>query len=91
MIVFHGTIKAMTNLDKLKQAFIVSINLDPAVDWNQVAYGATRGWDSVAHMALISEIENSFDIMLDTEQVIGLSDFSKARGIAAAHGIDLEC
>jgi acyl carrier protein len=78
----------MTNIEKLRQAFIVSVNLDPSIDWDQVAYGATEGWDSVAHMALISEIETAFDIMLDTEQVIGMSDFSKAREIVASHGID---
>jgi len=81
----------MTSIEKLRQAFIVSINLDPSVDWDGVAYGATQGWDSVAHMALISEIENTFDIMLDTEQVIGMSDFPKAREIVASHGIDFAC
>jgi len=31
----------------------------------------TPGWDSVAHMRLVAEIESAFDIMMDTEDVIG--------------------
>ena len=38
-------------------------------------------------MALVAEIENSFDIMLDTDQVIGMSSFAKAVETVAAHGI----
>jgi hypothetical protein len=39
-------------------------------------------------MALISEIETAFDIMLTTDDVIGMSSFPKAREIVARNGVD---
>lgn len=78
------------NLQKLKQAFVENVGVSPDTDWTHLAYGSTPGWDSVAHMALISGIENNFDIMLSTDQVINMSDFSKAKEIVASHGIVLD-
>ena len=38
-------------------------------------------------MQLVAAIENAFDIMLTTDQVIGMSSFCKAREFAALHGV----
>lgn len=75
------------NLEKLKQAFVENVGVPPDTNWQELAYGSTPGWDSVAHMALVSGIENNFDVMLSTDQVINMSDFSKAKEIVASHGI----
>jgi acyl carrier protein len=55
-----------------------------------MAYGQTTGWDSVAHMSLISEIETEFDIMLATDDVIGMSSFRKAKEIIARNGVSFD-
>jgi acyl carrier protein len=52
-----------------------------------VEYGKTPGWDSVAHMSLVAEIENSFDIMLDSDDVIDMSSFGKAKEILAKYDV----
>lgn len=77
----------MTSSEKLNHAFATALNLGPEADFGSLAYAETPGWDSVAHMALVSEIENSFDVMLSTDDVIGLSDSSKAKTILSSHGI----
>ena len=76
-----------SSMDKLKTAFINVLGMSPADDFDSMAYGQTLGWDSVAHMALISEIETAFDIMLDTDDVIGMSSFLKAKEILARNGV----
>lgn len=80
----------MTNSakDKLKNAFIAALDVRPDSDFESLAYGQTAGWDSVAHMSLISEIETAFDIMLGTDDVIGMSSFQKAQEIVARNGVD---
>jgi acyl carrier protein len=75
------------NTDKLKQAFQAVLALDPATDFAQVEYGKTPGWDSVAHMSLVAEIENAFDIMLDSDDVIDMSSFGKAKEILAKYDV----
>lgn len=80
----------MTGLDRLKTAFSSSLGLSPNTDYNSLAYAQTKGWDSVAHMSLVAEIENTFDIMLATEDVIDMSSFGKAKEIVSKHGVSLD-
>lgn len=47
------------------------------------------GWDSVAHMVLMTEIENAFDIMLDTDDVIDFSSFEKGKEILRKYDIEI--
>lgn len=51
-------------------------------------YRMFPGWDSIAHMQLIADIEAAFDVMLDTDQVIDMSSFAKAKSILLSHGVD---
>ena len=77
----------MSSLEKLQAAFVSSIGVPENVEFNKLAYGETSGWDSIAHMKLINEIESGFDIMLDTDDVINMSSFPKAKEILAKYGV----
>jgi len=79
----------MTNLEKLRQAFAEGLGTSASQITDTLAYG-NPGWDSVAHMAVVASIERSFDIMLETADVIGMSSFGKAREIVAKHGISID-
>jgi acyl carrier protein len=76
--------------DSLKEAFATAIGLTGTADWHSVAYGTTNGWDSMAHMQLVTDLENRFNIMLSTDEVISLSSFDKAKQIVESHGIRFE-
>ncbi len=71
--------------ERLQKIFSDSlfIPLESVVD--DLKYSETPYWDSVAHMALVAAIEESFDIMLDTEDVIDMSSFLKAQQILAKY------
>ena len=73
----------------LKQAFIEALGLDAAVtNWDNLAYRGIPEWDSVAHMQLVGEIEDAFDIMLETDDVIDMSSYTKAKEILGKYGVD---
>jgi acyl carrier protein len=78
----------MTSLEKLRLAFAEGLGTDPTEITDALAYGNT-GWDSVAHMAVVAAIERAFDIMMETDDVIGMSSFSKAKEIVSKHGVAL--
>ena len=80
----------MTSLAELKNAFVVALGVSPETDFDGLAYAVTQGWDSVAHMNLVAEIENAFNIMFATEDVIDMSSFAKAREIVSKHGVNLD-
>jgi acyl carrier protein len=77
----------MNALEQLKGAFVQALGVNPKGDFETLAYGKTQGWDSVAHMALVAEIESTFDIMLSTDDVIGMSTFQQAKEIVAKYGV----
>lgn len=79
----------MTQIEQLKAAFSESLGVAHDSDFERLAYGQTKGWDSVAHMTLVAAIESKFDIMLDTDEVIALSSYSEAKKILSKHGLDL--
>jgi acyl carrier protein len=79
----------MSGLDRLQAAFGQALGIPAGSDFETLAYAVTPGWDSVAHMNLIAEIESTFDIMLPTEDVIDLSSFAKAKEIVIRLGVDL--
>jgi acyl carrier protein len=77
----------MSNQEKLVQAFAtaLSIPVDTIVD--TLTYGSIPQWDSIAHMALVTELESVFDVMLDTDDILGMSSVAVSRDILAKHGV----
>ena len=87
MTMNEQTISADT---KLQEAFRLALGTSPEADVSAANYGETDGWDSAAHMALIAEVEGAFDVMLDTDEVIGMSSFAVARQILTKYGVHFE-
>jgi acyl carrier protein len=63
---------------RLQEAFQLALALPADTDWPSLAYAQHEHWDSLGHMALIAEIEEAFEIMLETDDVIGLSSYPVA-------------
>jgi len=76
----------MTSLDKLKEAFTEALGLSPATDVTKLEYRSIPEWDSVAHMQLVNAIERRFGVMLETDDVIGMSSFEVAKTVLAKLG-----
>jgi len=78
----------VTSEDTLKQAFVEGLGISvDEVDWDTLAYRSIPQWDSVAHMQVVAEIEDAFDIMLEIDDVIGMSSFEVTKEILAKYGV----
>jgi len=64
--------------EKLRAIFAEVLEVDVSLIVDDLVYSGIPEWDSVAHMAIIAEIEDVFDLMIDTEDVIGMSSFAIA-------------
>ncbi len=73
--------------DTLRAAFREARGLPAEVDFEALTYRGIKQWDSVAHMQLIAAIETAFDVMLETDDVIGMSSYPKAREIVGKYGV----
>ena len=78
----------MTDLE-FKELFAEFMTIPDGVDWDDVRYQEVDGWDSIAHMALVAEIEDRLGIMLETDDVIDMSSFRKAVEIVGKYGTEI--
>ena len=73
----------MKNHEKLVQA----LSIDSALVTDDLKYQGIQEWDSISHMILISQLEEAFDVSIDTDDVIDMSSVAKAKEILAKHSI----
>ena len=77
----------MNNEQKLRQVFAEALEINESQVTNDLTYNTIPEWDSIAHMALITEIDDQFDTMLDTDDVLDMSSFAKAKEILAKYDV----
>lgn len=77
----------MTNLEKYNNVFCENLNVT-ADQLAGLKYQSVELWDSVGHMTLVAAIEDAFDIMLDTDDIIDLSSYEKGKEILKKYDID---
>lgn len=76
----------MNNLEKYNNVFteIFDITID---ELKGLKYQDVPAWDSIGHMGLIAALEDSFEIMLEADDIIDMSSFEKGKEILAKHNI----
>ena len=72
----------------LLQIFAGALAIAPELVTDELNYQSIPQWDSVAHMTLIAAIEDEYEIMLDTDDIIDMSSVAKARQILAKYGVE---
>lgn len=70
----------MTNIEKYTNTFIEVLGVR-ADQVEGLEYQAVTEWDSVGHMSLVAAIEENFDIMMDTDDIIDFSSYEKGKEI----------
>lgn len=78
----------MNNQEKLVQAFAIALAIPAALVVDTLTYGSVPQWDSIAHMALVTELEVVFDVMLDTDEILAMSSVAIAREILTKQGAE---
>lgn len=76
------------NVQKLRRIFAESLGIAEEQITNDLQYNTIAEWDSIAHMALVAAIDDGFDIMMDTDDVIEISSFAKAKEILTKYGVE---
>ena len=79
----------MTNLEKYRNAFVECFNVTEE-EAEKLEYQCIPAWDSVGHMSLIAALEDEFDIMMDTDDIIDFSSYEKGMEILAKEEYGVE-
>ena len=77
----------MSNNEKLLRTFAETLQIDPVKVTDDLKYNTIAEWDSVGHMSLVAALEETFGILLDTDDIIDLSSVAQARAILAKYDV----
>ncbi len=78
----------MSNKQRYDQAFMESFSIEESVLGDSLEYNTIPSWDSVGHMAMIAELEDAFDIMMETDDIIDFSSYKKGFELLAKYGVE---
>ena len=79
----------MTAREKYNNAFIQSLDVTED-QLNGLSYQDVPAWDSVGHMGLISELEDAFDIQLETDDIVDFNSYEKGIELLTKYDIVIE-
>ncbi|CCJ92275.1 acyl carrier protein [Cronobacter turicensis] len=78
----------MTNLAKYNTIFMETFEVPEEV-LADYKYQDTPSWDSVGHMTMIAALEETFDIMMDTEDIIDFTSWQKGKEILQKYDVEI--
>lgn len=79
----------MSNLEKYVIAFVQGLGVEESVVNAELKYQSIAEWDSVGHMGLISELEDAFDIEMETDDIVDFDSFNSGKEIMKKYGIEI--
>lgn len=80
----------MENISKYNDVFKSSFGISDDQLSENLQYNTIDEWDSVGHMSMIAELEESFAIELEMDEIIDFSSYNKGKEILKNHGIIFE-
>ena len=78
----------MNNKQKYNQIFMESFSIDESALADNLEYNTIPEWDSIGHMAMTAALEDAFDIMMETDDIIDFSSYRKGFEILAKYGVE---
>jgi len=77
----------MNNKEKYEQVFMNCFSLEKDALNDELVYNSISTWDSVGHMAMIAALEEAFDIMMDTDDILDFSSYYKGMKILEKYDV----
>ena len=79
----------MSNYQKYKNVFCEAFEIEEDI-LNDLEYQSITQWDSIGHMTMISLLEDEFDIMMETDDIIDFSSFKKGIETLAKYEVPID-
>ncbi len=79
----------MTNLEKYNDIFVQVFGADVAQLGDNYSKETVAEWDSVHQLNIISLMEETFDLMLDPEDIMACTSYIAGKEILARNGVEL--
>lgn len=77
----------MTNLEKYDKEFIKMFKVTKE-ELPTLRYRGIKKWDSLAHMDMMNDFEEMFDIQISTVDVLDFTDYNKGKIVLGRYGVE---
>lgn len=78
----------MMNLKKYKNVFIETFNVSEDVLDETFTFHDVPIWDSMSHFSLIANLEEQFDVMFESKDVLHFGSYLNGIEILKRYGVD---
>jgi acyl carrier protein len=78
----------MTNIEKLKNAFVEGLEI-PMAEVEAATMESVDKWDSIGQMSLVAIIEDAFGFEFEPDEVMQFTSFEAGKNILKNHNIEL--
>lgn len=79
----------MTNLEQYNAIFVEVFGVSIELLGDNFSKETVSEWDSVHQLNIISLLEETFDLMLDPEDIMACTSYNAGKEILAKNGIEL--
>jgi len=66
----------MTNREKYNKVFVDCFSVSETILDEKFVYQCIPAWDSVGHMGMIAALEDTFDIMMDMDDIVDFESYT---------------
>ena len=73
----------MTNLEKLNNIFCEVYSVEESALNETFVNTNVESWDSVHQLSIVAAIEESFDLMMDAEDILEMTSYENVKNILA--------
>lgn len=67
----------MSNIEKYRNTFVESLSINLKDLKEDLKYNDIPEWDSIGHMTLISNLEDAFEINIETDDIVDFSSYKE--------------
>ena len=79
----------MNNLEKYNDVFCRVLEVKADVLNETFTFKTVPQWDSVAHLSLISELEEAFDVFFESDDILHYGSYENGKKILAKYGVEM--
>ncbi len=76
-------------MEKYKRVFIETFGLESDFLPENVIRNEIKDWDSIGHISLITKIEDEYNILFDTEDILKFNSYLAGINILKGYGVAL--
>ena len=77
------------NKKKYNLAFMTAFDINAGALGSDLKYESIAEWDSIGHMSLIAELEDSFEISMEMDDIIDFSSYEKGIELLKKYNVEI--